>query len=1083
MIQKDQIKRMCDSSKVYSRGEQLLKEDSIRHMHKHNIEVDGVEVVQIEAQVQGSGAYVYDVEVDVCEEESRIEEIFCSCPAYFSYQGICKHCVALLLHYLKERGEAQLAMESSISRGVIPARSSSSGVSKLINVYKQKERLNVQQNQMKGMVELVPEVHMSYGQANVEFRIGSKRKYVLKNTHAFADAMNRGELVSYGKELNFYHTLEAFTEESRPLAEFVLQEEAVPDRGQGFYYDYHKGRYIHLHVGNTDSFFQALGNREFEINMDYEPRKMLRLSEQECPLELTICGAEDGALIEKEVLPYLCGRDYAYLCKDNCLYRMPIKIFQELQPFLEYLDQYKYDEFFVGKTELPAFCRELLPVLERYYQVNRKQFQEKEYLPPKPEYELYLDTPQEQTVTCELFAIYGEKKFNVCDKPKILDNRDELEELKTAEQVKVWFEDIDTEKKQMIISENEEKLYLLLTQGMEVLSQVGGVYVSDALKNIQLKAAPMVSVGISLKGDLLELTVDSEEMPMSELVEILSAYKQKRRFFRMKNGDFLSLEEDGLRVLSRIQEGTGVSSRELAKGKIHLPKYRALYLDGELREQSGIHASKNKDFRALIRNMKTVEDNDFELPLSLERVLREYQTQGFLWLKTLKTNGFGGILADDMGLGKTLQVIAFLLSEAEEGYGHDYFALIVCPSSLVYNWKNEIARFAPQLSAVTVTGSAAQRQALIHNARQEEILITSYELLRRDLAYYENCQFGYQIIDEAQYIKNHNTKAARAVKEIQADFKVALTGTPIENRLSELWSIFDYLMPGFLYPYKRFREELEIPIVSNKEREPAERLQKMIRPFVLRRLKKDVLKDLPDKMEEAVFAEMEQGQKKLYQARVQRLKLIMEGQTEEEFATQKIQILSELTRLRQICCDPGLVYEDYQDGSAKMVMCLELLKNALEGGHKVLLFSQFTTMLSRLQEQMQKEQITFLSLTGSTSKERRMELVEEFQTGEAAVFCISLKAGGTGLNLTAADIVIHYDPWWNVAVQNQATDRAHRIGQKNPVTVYKLIAKDTIEENILKLQDKKSQLAEQFLSKEGFEGVKFTKEELLELLG
>ena len=191
-----------------------------------------------------------------------------------------------------------------------------------------------------------------------------------------------------------------------------------------------------------------------------------------------------------------------------------------------------------------------------------------------------------------------------------------------------------------------------------------------------------------------------------------------------------------------------------------------------------------------------------------------------------------------MGLGKTLQVIAFLLSEAEEGYGHDYFALIVCPSSLVYNWKNEIERFAPQLSAVTVTGSAAQRQALIHNARQEEILITSYELLRRDLAYYENCQFGYQIIDEAQYIKNHNTKAARAVKEIQADFKVALTGTPIENRLSELWSIFDYLMPGFLYPYKRFREELEIPIVSNKEREPAERLQKMIRPFVLRRLKK-----------------------------------------------------------------------------------------------------------------------------------------------------------------------------------------------------------------------------------------------------
>lgn len=1083
MLQKDHIKRICDNSKVYSRGEQLFKEKSISHVHKHTVDMDGREVVQLEALVQGSRDNVYEVIVELCEEESWIEEIFCSCPAYFSYHGICKHCVALLLSYLKERGEAQLAIESSISRGVIPARSSSSGVSKLINIYKQKERLNVQQNQIKGMIELVPEVHMSYGQANVEFRIGSKRKYVLKNTHAFADAMNRGELVSYGKELKFYHTLDAFTEESRPLAEFVLQEEAVPDRGQGFYYDYNKGRYIDLHVGNTDSFFHALGNREFEIVMDYESKKSFHMSEKECPLELTICGTEDGALIEKEVLPYFYGRDYAYLCKDNCLYRMPMESFRQLQPFLEYLDQYKYDEFFVGKTELPAFCQELLPVLERYYQVNKKQFQEKEYLPPKPEYVLYLDTPQEQTVTCELFAIYGEKKFNVYDKPKMLDNRDELGELKIAEQVKVWFEDIDTEKRQMVISENEEKLYLLLTQGMEVLSQVGSVYVSDTLKAIQVTAAPKVSVGVSLKGDLLELTLDSEEMPVSELVEILSAYKLKRKFFRMKNGDFLSLEEDGLRVLSRIQQGTGISSKELTKGKIHLPKYRALYLDGELREQSGIYASKNKDFRALIRNMKTVEDNDFELPISLEKVLREYQNQGFLWLKTLKSNGFGGILADDMGLGKTLQIIAFLLSEAEEGCCHDYFALIVCPSSLVYNWKSEIARFAPQLSAVTVTGQATERQALIQNAKSQEILITSYELLRRDLAYYEDYRFGYQIIDEAQYIKNHNTKAARAVKDIEAAFKVALTGTPIENRLSELWSIFDYLMPGFLYPYKRFREELEIPIVSNKEKEPTERLQKMIRPFVLRRLKKDVLKDLPDKMEEAIFAEMEQEQKKLYQARVQRLKLMMEGQTEEQFATQKIQILSELTRLRQICCDPGLVYEDYEDGSAKMVMCLELIKNALEGGHKVLLFSQFTTMLARIQEQMQKEQITFLSLTGSTSKERRMELVEEFQTGEAAVFCISLKAGGTGLNLTAADIVIHYDPWWNVAVQNQATDRAHRIGQKNPVTVYKLIAKDTIEENILKLQEKKSQLAEQLLGNEGFEGVKFTKEELLELLG
>ena len=384
---------------------------------------------------------------------------------------------------------------------------------------------------------------------------------------------------------------------------------------------------------------------------------------------------------------------------------------------------------------------------------------------------------------------------------------------------------------------------------------------------------------------------------------------------------------------------------------------------------------------------------------------------------------------------------------------------------------------------MTVTGNALERKEIIDSAGKLDILITSYDLLRRDEDFYEGYSFCHEIIDEAQYIKNHNTRAAKTVKNIQAGFKVALTGTPIENRLSELWSIFDYLMPGFLYPYSRFREEIEIPVAAWQDEEAAERLRKMIRPFVLRRLKKDVLKDLPAKMEEAVFARMEGEQEKLYAAHLQRIKMMLDGQTEEEFTSQKIQILAELTRLRQLCCDPSLVYRNYQGESAKMLMCIDLIKNALDGGHRVLLFSQFTTMLSMLQEALQKEGIPFLSLTGATGKEKRAELVETFQREEVPVFCISLKAGGTGLNLTAADIVIHYDPWWNVAVQNQATDRAHRIGQKNPVTVYKLIAKNTIEEKILKLQEKKSELAEHLLGNEGFEGVKFTKEELMELLG
>lgn len=981
-------------------------------------------------------------------------------------------------------GERLLPGGSSASRAIQPQRSSSLGVSRLIQGYKEKERLAFEQDKLNGTIELTPQMQITFRKIFVEFKIGGKKKYVLKNTQAFADSLRRREFVKYGKELEFYHTLEAFTKKSRPLAEFLIQEAETRSNAKASWEYYgKKGRFVEIDNGNMDNFFEAVGSMEFAVEMDYDAKRMWRVVHEEYLPHLTVRGQQDGVTIETESLFYVYGRKYAYLWKNGCVFRMHLEKAQEIMPFWEHLRNFKYEEFFVGKPELPSFCKELLPVLERHYLVQRQQFEERDFLPPKPDYELYLDTPDAQTVTCEMFAVYGDKKYNVCDRQRTLDNRDELDELKARQKALRWFSHTDPQKKQMLIAGDEEKMYQLLTEGVEAMSQIGVLYISDELAGIRIKETPAISVGVSLKEELLELTLDSPEMPLSELMEVLSAYRRKRKFFRLKNGDFLSLEEGGIAVLSRVQQGAGISAQSLVSGKVMLPKYRALYLDGQLHEQHSFHAAKSKDFRALIRNMKTVEDNDFEVPASLDRVMREYQKQGFLWLKTLKTNSFGGILADDMGLGKTLQVIAFLLSEWEEGINTPQFALIICPASLVYNWQSEIERFAPMLTAVTVTGTAEERGEIIQNAGSGEILITSYDLLRRDLAWYKECHFSYEIIDEAQYIKNHITKAAKAVKEIRADFKAALTGTPIENRLSELWSIFDYLMPGFLFPYNRFREELEIPIVANHKEEEMERLQKMVRPFVLRRLKRDVLKDLPAKMEEAVFGKMEGEQERLYRAHVQRLRLTLEGQSEQEFAAQKIQILSELLRLRQLCCDPALVYEDYHAESAKLIMCMELIQNAMEGGHRILLFSQFTSMLSKIQEQLQEAGIPFLSLTGATGKERRAALVEEFQKGEIPVFCISLKAGGTGLNLTAADIVIHYDPWWNVAVQNQATDRAHRIGQKNPVTVYKLIAKGTIEENILKLQEKKSRLAEQLLGSEGFEGVKFTREEMLELLG
>ena len=635
----------------------------------------------------------------------------------------------------------------------------------------------------------------------------------------------------------------------------------------------------------------------------------------------------------------------------------------------------------------------------------------------------------------------------------------------------------------MVLS-GEEEVYGFLREGLFRLQELAAafgadIYISDALKGMRVIPSPHISVGISLSGGLLELELSCEEMPLSQLSEILSRYDRKRKYFRLKDGSFVDLSDGGLRSLSELGRCLPSGEKGLTEGSLRLPGYRALYLDSSLEESSYLNLSRDKSFRALVRSMKTVQDSDFEIPEELSGVLRGYQKTGFRWIRTLRENGFGGILADDMGLGKTLQAIAFLLSEWKEGKRF----LVVCPASLVYNWKSELERFAPGLPVWLAAGVQAERERV--KERLEEaggVLVTSYDLLRRDIELYEGLTFDAQIIDEAQFIKNHATQAARAVKMVRSDFRLALTGTPVENRLSELWSIFDYLMPGYLFGYSRFREEFETPIVTKKEEEAALRLQKMIRPFVLRRLKRDVLSDLPDKLEKNMYAAMEGEQRQLYDAHVQRLILLLSGQSEQEFSAAKIQILAELTKLRQLCCDPGLLLEGYQGESAKTRLCLELIRNAVEGGHKVLLFSQFTSMLERLKAALKEEGVSFYSLDGSTPKARRVQLVDAFNRDETQVFCVSLKAGGTGLNLTGADIVIHFDPWWNVAVQNQATDRAHRIGQKNVVTVYRLIARDTIEEKIVQLQERKSRLAEQILGSEDMGPASLTREALMEIL-
>lgn len=619
-----------------------------------------------------------------------------------------------------------------------------------------------------------------------------------------------------------------------------------------------------------------------------------------------------------------------------------------------------------------------------------------------------------------------------------------------------------------------------MESGTDRLMELGEVHCTKKFLGYHAVKPVKVSVGVSVSSGLLELDIATEDVPQSELLDILNSYRTKKKYYRLKDGSFVSLQDSSLELLAELMEAAHLKPKEFVTGKMHLPMYRTLYLDKMLEENEGVYSSRDSHFRKVVKGFKTVKDADFEEPESLSKVMRKYQKNGYKWLRTLETWQFGGILADDMGLGKTLQIISVLLAAKQEG--REGTSLVVSPASLIYNWAEEFARFAPELNISLIVGSQEERQGKIEAYGEADVLVTSYDLLKRDIHLYEDRQFLYQIIDEAQYIKNHTTAAAKAVKVINSQNRYALTGTPIENRLSELWSIFDFLMPGFLYGYDVFKKEMETPIVKNKDEGAMKRLQKMVSPFILRRLKEDVLKDLPEKLEECRYVRFATEQQRLYDGQVVHMREKISGQNEEEFNKNKLLILAELTRLRQICCDPSLCFDNYKGEVAKLEACLQLIQSAMDGGHRMLVFSQFTSMLEILQRELTAAEIPYFTITGSTSKEKRLQMVKEFNEGDTPVFLISLKAGGVGLNLTGADMVIHYDPWWNLAVQNQATDRAYRIGQTKKVTVYKLIVKNTIEEKIQKLQETKKNLADQVISGDTGQLGSLSRDEIMELL-
>lgn len=617
---------------------------------------------------------------------------------------------------------------------------------------------------------------------------------------------------------------------------------------------------------------------------------------------------------------------------------------------------------------------------------------------------------------------------------------------------------------------DEDQIFRFVYEVLSVLEESIEVYVTDALQPVLRgrTVTPKAHVDMDSTLDWLEISFEIEDLDPREIRDLLASLVEKRRYHRLADGAFVSLEDESFQNLAELVGDLDLHRRELGEGALRLPATRALALIDRAVDTSNVKLGRS--LRQWIDNLKHPDNLEAAVPLAVRTILRDYQRLGFQWMKTLSQYGLGGILADDMGLGKTIQSIAFLLSEREAGPFEDP-ALIVCPASLMYNWEREFQQFGPNLKVAVVSGTPDEREKIFADANQYDVLITSYPLLRRDIQWYGERRFHALIADEAQSIKNHATKTAQHVADLVSPRRFALTGTPVENSLDDLWSIFHAVFPA-LFPNK-----------SAFTRMSPETVARRTRPFVLRRLKKDVLRELPDKIETVETSELTDDQRKLYVGYLSQLRDETMGDLDQVgFQASRFKILAGITRLRQICCHPELFVENYEGESGKLDLLIELVDEALSSQKRLLIFSQFTAMLTIIRRELEQRKWPYYYLDGETPPNERLGLTEEFNQGGRPIFLISLKAGGTGLNLTGADTVILYDLWWNPAVEQQAADRAHRIGQKNVVQVIRLITKGTIEEKMYQLQQKKRDLIDRVIKANDHPLSALSEEDVRELL-
>lgn len=1011
------IKKLC-SSMIYKRGAEYFREGRV-HIRKRAVN-------SVTAVVDGEALY----NVQITFDKDNISDVLCSCPYYETMHSPCKHIVSVLKQYQAElehggdyrsendniaaalcrefiREDAMIKLRAAFT--IYVNRNAESSVSFEMSV-----SLPDMGGEISGLENFL-DSYLNY----TDFRLGRNQVY------------NRRKMY--------------FPEKADEIISILADVYETRSTGSALYRkETHRTAFGPSVIRRI---LPLLSNMDFRLIYDGMVYEGIRILNEDPDIILDIEAYEREISMSLSETGLALTPDGEWFMHNYVIYRTSAEWREYFMPLHRALVEAERNEIIFKGDNTMLFAKNVLPALRNRHGVVINGVDDM-IVNSKPEFEVCLDAA-DGAIIAVAAASYGDIKFRIPTEANDSDGRIIVRDTDRENRLLSYFNGFDREKSVYRLS-GDRNIYNFIANSLPELSELANVILTDRFREINIRNDVDLSLSVAYKRDIdfLEISFDTDLTP-DEIRGILASMRLGHEFFRAPDGRFIGLGNNKKSGLFKLLERLDITNADIYSGKKKLPKFHMLYLNAR------DDVEKDRSLRDYINEIKSVEP---VIPEELRDILRGYQYEGVRWLTELSEMDMGGILADDMGLGKTLQVIAYI-----HGIRPEKPVLVVTPSTLTYNWQREIEKFTPSAKTLVVTGPKEVRAELLKTVNDYEFIITSYPLLRRDTAIYKSISFSYCFIDEAQYIKNPKTMNAVSVKRIRAEHKFALTGTPIENSLTELWSIFDFIMPGYLKSLREFRDRFELPIMRGTDE--GDTLRGIIRPFVLRRMKRDVLNELPEKIETVMLSDMNREQKALYMSFLDEVRSEMPDIMSS--GGNRMLILTMLLRLRQICCHPALFTSSGTDhnkgGSGKLDLLMELITSGTSSEHRILVFSQFRSMLDIIAGVLEKENIDFFYINGSTPPEERTKMAEAFNSGEKSVFLVSLKAGGTGLNLVGADMVIHYDPWWNPAVTDQATDRAYRIGQTHSVQVIKLAARGTIEEKILSLQEKKRILADDII--------------------